>query len=183
MLSSVGINLTEFGGKVVSNLTEFETFMQSKNVSEKVGAKLDEMGFKNFGNRMRKMGHTVRKFKLGKNGKRVILGSDGQPKPTGHEYDDIVSSSGTIIRMFESGARQIIGKNGDIIGTLPPLGNKQFRKNAKVISDIFRCGELVDITGNIRGQHHIQVIKDAGYVIFICDLNNLINHHIISHSV
>ena len=79
------------------------------------------------------MGHTVRKFKLGKNGKRIILGSDGQPKPTGHEYDDIVSSSGTIIRMFESGARQIIGKNGDIIGTLPPLGNKQFRKNAEVI--------------------------------------------------
>ena len=119
VLSSVGINLTEFGEKVVSNLTEFETFMQSKNVSEKVSAKLDEMGFKNFGNRMRKMGHTVRKFKFGKNGKRVLLGSDGQPKPTGHEYDDIVSSSGTIIRMFENGARQIIGKNGDIIGTLP----------------------------------------------------------------
>ena len=24
-------------------------------------------------------------------------------------------------------------RNGDIIGTLPPLGNKQFRKNAKVV--------------------------------------------------
>ena len=43
VLSSVGINLTEFGEKVVSNLTDFEAFMQSKNVSETLGAKLDEM--------------------------------------------------------------------------------------------------------------------------------------------
>ena len=52
----------------------------------------------------------MRKFKFGTDGKRVILGSDGQPKSTGHEYADIVSSSGTIIRMFEIGASVAVAK-------------------------------------------------------------------------
>ena len=37
------------------------------------------------------------------------------------------------------------------------------RRNAQSVSDNFRCGELVDITGNERG-HYITIIQDGGYI-------------------